>query len=63
MSGVPDRRVFRLNRERGKLMGVCAGIPTLRLDITLVRVVWAVGTLVGFGTLVLIYIAIGLIAD
>jgi phage shock protein C len=29
----------------------------------LVRIAWVVGTLVGFGSLLLIYLAIGLIAD
>jgi phage shock protein C len=64
MSGVPDRRSFRLNKQRGKVMGVCAGISDyFGLDVTLVRVGWVIGTLVGFGSLVLIYLAIGLIAD
>lgn len=64
MNGLPERRSFRLNKERGKLMGVCAGISDyFGLDVTLVRLAWVIGTLVGFGTLVLIYLAIGLIAD
>jgi phage shock protein C len=64
MNGVSNGRSFRLDKERGKLMGVCAGISDyFGLDVTLVRVAWAIGTLVGFGSLVLIYVAIGLIAD
>lgn len=55
---------FRLNRERGKFMGVSAGIADhFGIDVTLVRVAWVAGTLLGFGSLVLIYLAIGLIAD
>lgn len=57
-------RGFRLNKQRGKIMGVSAGIADyFGLDVTLVRVAWAIGTLVGFGSLILIYLAIGLIAD
>lgn len=55
---------FHLNKQRGKLMGVCAGLADyFGLDITLVRVAWVLGTLLGFGTLILIYLAIGFIAD
>jgi phage shock protein C len=55
---------FRLNKQRSKLMGVCAGIADyFGLDVTLVRVAWVIGTLVGFGSLILIYLAIGFIAD
>jgi len=57
-------RGFRLNKQRGKIMGVSAGIADyFDLDVTLVRVAWVIGTLVGFGSLILIYLAIGLIAD
>lgn len=55
---------FRLNKQRGKLMGVCAGIADyFGLDVTLVRIAWVLATLVGVGSLVLVYLAIGLIAD
>ncbi len=55
---------FRLNKQRGKLMGVSSGISDyFGLDVTLVRVGFVVGTLAGFGSLLLVYIAIGLIAD
>jgi phage shock protein C len=55
---------FRLNRERGKIMGVSAGMADyFGIDVTLVRVAWVAGTLLGFGSLLLIYLAIGLIAD
>ena len=55
---------FRLDKGNGKFMGVCAGIANyFGWDVTLVRIAWAVGTLVGFGSLILIYLAIGLIAD
>ena len=55
---------FRLDRTRGKLMGVCAGLANyFNIDVTLVRVGFAIGTLLGFGSLILVYLAIGLIAD
>lgn len=59
-----ERRGFRLNKQRGKLMGVSAGIADyFGVDVTLVRIAWVVGTLAGFGSLLLVYLAIGLIAD
>ena len=55
---------FRLNKDRGKFMGVSAGIADyFNVDVTLVRLGWVIGTLVGFGSLILVYLAIGLIAD
>ena len=55
---------FRLNKTNGKFMGVSAGIADyFNVDVTLVRLAWVVGTILGFGSLVLVYLAIGLIAD
>jgi phage shock protein C len=55
---------FRLNKSRGKIMGVSAGMADyFGWDVTLIRVAWVAGALLGFGSLVLIYLAIGLIAD
>lgn len=60
----PVGRGFRLDRANGKFMGVCAGIADyFGIDATLVRIGWAIGTLLGFGSLILVYLAIGLIAD
>lgn len=60
----PMSNGFRLNKDRGKLMGVSAGMADyFGWDVTLIRVGWVVGTLLGFGSLILIYLAIGLIAD
>ena len=57
-------RAFRLNKRDGKLMGVCSGIADyFGIDTTLVRIGFVVGTLVGFGSLILVYLAVGLIAD
>jgi phage shock protein C len=55
---------FRLNKTKGKFMGVSAGIADyFNVDVTLVRLGWVAGTILGFGSLILIYLAIGLIAD
>lgn len=55
---------FRLDRANGKLFGVCAGIGAhFNIDVTLVRLGFVLGTLVGFGSFVLVYLAIALIAD
>ena len=59
-----SRSDFRLDRQRGKLMGVCAGIGRyFGIDTTLVRIAFVLGTILGFGSLLLVYLAIGLIAD
>jgi phage shock protein C len=45
-------------------MGVCGGIANyFGWDANLVRVAWVLGTILGFGSLILIYLAIGLIVD
>ena len=53
-----------LDRSNGKLMGVCSGIARyFGIDATWVRIGFVAGTLLGFGSFILIYLAIGLIAD
>lgn len=55
---------FYLDKPNAKLMGVCAGLSAyLGVDVTLVRVAFVVGTLLGAGALIIVYLAIGLIAD
>jgi phage shock protein C len=57
-------RKFHLDKTSGKLMGVCSGIANyFGWDANLVRIVFALGTIFGFGSFVIIYLAIGLIAD
>ena len=61
---VSPSRGFRLDRQRGKLMGVCSGIGRFfGVETTIVRVAFVIGALLSFGTAALIYLAIGLIAD
>ncbi|NCP10456.1 MAG: PspC domain-containing protein [Sphingomonadales bacterium] len=55
---------FRLDRQNGKLMGVCAGISNkFGVDVTLLRIALVIATLAGFGLPVIAYLATGLIAD
>ncbi|HTM96845.1 MAG TPA: PspC domain-containing protein [Croceibacterium sp.] len=55
---------FHLDKGNGKFLGVCAGLGRyLGADPTIVRLVFAIGTLVGFGSFILIYFAIALLAD
>jgi phage shock protein PspC (stress-responsive transcriptional regulator) len=58
------RRGFHLDKANAKLMGVCSGIAdSFGWDVTLVRAGFVAGTLIGFGSLILVYLAIGLLAD
>ena len=60
----PARRGFHLDKANAKLMGVCSGIADrFGWDVTLVRVGFVAGTLIGFGSLIVVYLAIGLLAD
>jgi phage shock protein C len=58
------RSGFHLDKTNAKFMGVCSGMAnSFGWDVTLVRVGFALGTILGFGSLILVYLAIGLIAD
>ena len=60
----PARRGFHLDKANAKFMGVCSGIAdSFGWDVTLVRVGFVAGTLIGFGSLLIVYLAIGLLAD
>mgnify|MGYP003112253767 CR=1 FL=1 len=55
---------FRLDKANGKLAGVCAGLGKwMNIDPLIVRLVFAIGTLVGFGSFLLIYAVIWLLAE
>jgi phage shock protein C len=55
---------FRLDRSEGKVFGVCAGIANYtNVNPLIVRLVFVAGTLFGFGSFILIYLAIALLAD
>ena len=60
----PARKSFGLDRTNAKVFGVCSGIGNyFGIDPMIVRAVFAIGTIVGFGSFLLIYLAIALIAD
>lgn len=55
---------FRLDKTNGKVAGVCAGLANwMHVDPLIVRLVFAIGTLVGFGSFLLIYLVIWLLAE
>ncbi|QKG70352.1 MULTISPECIES: PspC domain-containing protein [Erythrobacter] len=61
---VRPAKSFALDRNNGKIWGVCAGIARyFGIDATWVRLGFVAGALLGFGSFILIYIAIALIAD
>ena len=52
-----SRKLYR-NRSNRMIVGVCAGLADFfGIDPTIVRLVFALGTLFGFGSFILIYIA------
>lgn len=55
---------FALDRSRGKLLGVCAGIANrFGIDALLIRVGFIASVLLGFGFPILLYFIIALLAD
>jgi phage shock protein C len=55
---------FRLDKANAKLMGVCAGLANYTgIETVWIRVGFVAASLLGFGSPVLIYLVIGLVAD
>lgn len=53
-----SRKLFR-SRSNRMIVGVCAGLANFfGIDPTVVRLLFAVGTLFGFGSFILIYIVL-----
>lgn len=60
----PPKAGFRLDKTEGKLMGVCSGLANWSgVDALVWRLGFIGAVLLGFGLPILIYLAIGLIAD
>jgi len=58
------RAPFRIDRENGKVLGVCAGIANhFDVDVTLVRVGMAVSALMTFPLVVFGYFLVAMIVD
>lgn len=57
-------RKFRLDRSGGKLAGVCAGLAQwMGVHPLILRIVFVAGALLGFGSLIIVYLLIWLLAD
>lgn len=55
---------FRLDKRQGKIAGVCGGIANyMNVDPLIVRIVFTVGAIAGFGSFILIYLLIWLLAN
>ena len=55
---------FRLDKTNAKVMGVCAGLANYTgIETVWIRVGFVAASLLGFGSPVLIYLVIGLVAD
>jgi phage shock protein PspC (stress-responsive transcriptional regulator) len=55
---------LRLDKANGKFLGVCSGLANkFEMDPMIVRLIFVLGTLIGFGSFILIYFAIALLAD
>ena len=53
---------MKKDKENGMICGVCAGLSKeFNIDITLVRLGFAVATLMGFGLPIIIYIVMALV--
>ena len=60
-SGAPAK--FRLDRVDGKVFGVCSGLANyMGVDANIIRLVFVAGTVIGFGSFIVIYLAIALLA-
>ena len=54
---------FRLDKTNGKIAGVCAGIANyFNIDPLIVRLIFAIGAIAGFGSFIVIYLAVWLLA-
>ncbi|AKQ42585.1 hypothetical protein CP97_11880 [Aurantiacibacter atlanticus] len=61
-NGTPAR--FRLDSANGKIAGVCGGIANyFKIDPLIVRLIFAIGAIVGFGSFILFYLVIWLLAN
>ncbi len=55
---------LRLDKANGKLMGVSSGLANWSgMDVNLIRIIFVLATVFGFGSAVIVYLALGLIVD
>ena len=64
IKGNPKMTKLMLDRTNKKIWGVCSGLANWTgMNATVVRVIFVLATLFGFGSALLIYVALGLILD
>jgi phage shock protein C len=57
-----EKKLKRTIGSEAMLFGICGGIAKyFRLDATLIRVIWAVATVVGVGSPIIIYLIMAFI--
>ena len=62
VGGAPKK--FHIDKADGKIFGVCSGLANyMNVDPMIVRLVFVGGTIFGFGSFILIYLVIALLAD
>jgi len=60
----PMKNKLKLDKANGKLMGVCSGLANWSgMDANLLRIIFVLATIFGFGSAVIVYLAIALIVD
>ena len=63
MNDTPRRTKFYLDKQNAKWKGVCSGIADYTgIDVTIVRIGMVLGTVLGSGALIIVYIAAAWIA-
>jgi phage shock protein C len=62
--GSEDMTRLTLDKTNKKILGVCAGLANWSgIDAMIIRLIFSVATVVGFGSPVLIYILLAMILD
>jgi phage shock protein C len=57
-----QKKLRRTTGSEAMVFGICGGMAKFfSLDVTLIRVLWAVGTLLGVGSPILIYLVMAFI--
>lgn len=63
MNETPRRTKFYLDKQHAKFKGVCAGIADYTgIDVSVVRIAMVLGTVLGSGALIIVYVAAAWIA-
>lgn len=57
-----DKKLRRTSGSEKMIFGICGGMAKFfSLDATLIRVLWAVATIFGFGSPIILYLIMGFI--